>query len=77
MFSSFSLAEDAQAPEAKPPASWTGDQFKGKDKIMFGTHLTMFAKVRRSDPSEFATFLIILLGRNVGEDGISVVFYFL
>ncbi len=44
---------------------------------MFGTHLTMFAKVRCSDSSGFAAFLIILLGRNVGEDGISVVFYFL
>ncbi len=37
----------------------------------------MFAKVRRSDSSGFAAFLIILLGRNVGEDEISVVFYFL
>ncbi|KAK0215085.1 cytochrome P450 [Armillaria fumosa] len=43
-FSSFNLAEDAQASEAKPPASWVGDRAKGRDKIMFGTHLTMFAK---------------------------------
>ncbi|KAG7443919.1 cytochrome P450 [Guyanagaster necrorhizus] len=43
-FSSFSIAQDAQAPEAKPPVSWAGDQVKGRDKIMFGTHLTMFAK---------------------------------
>ncbi|KAK0489452.1 cytochrome P450 [Armillaria novae-zelandiae] len=43
-FSSFNLAEDAQASEAKPPASWVGDQIKGRDKIMFGTHLTMFAE---------------------------------
>ena len=37
----------------------------------------MFAKVNCSYLSGFAAFLIILLGRNVGEDGISVVSLYL
>ncbi|KAK0187428.1 cytochrome P450 [Armillaria mellea] len=45
-FSSFSLAMDAQPPEGIPPKSWTKapGTTKGRDKIMFGLHLTMYAK---------------------------------
>ncbi|PBK98060.1 cytochrome P450 [Armillaria gallica] len=45
-FSSFSLAMDAQPAEAIPPESWTKTPgtTKGRDKIMFGLHLTMYAK---------------------------------
>ncbi|KAK0200179.1 cytochrome P450 [Desarmillaria ectypa] len=46
-FSSFSLAMDAQPAEGKPPKSWTKTPgtTKGRDKIMFGIHLTMYSKV--------------------------------
>ncbi|KAK0202806.1 cytochrome P450 [Desarmillaria ectypa] len=45
-FSSFSLAMDAQPTEGTPPASWvkSSGTTKGRDKIMFGLHLTMYAK---------------------------------
>ncbi|KAK0488922.1 cytochrome P450 [Armillaria novae-zelandiae] len=45
-FSSFSLATDAQPAEGTPPASWvkSSGTTKGSDKIMFGLHLTMYAK---------------------------------
>ncbi|KAK0502036.1 cytochrome P450 [Armillaria luteobubalina] len=45
-FSSFSLAMDAQPVEGIPPKSWTKTPgtTKGRDKIMFGLHLTMYAK---------------------------------
>ncbi|PBK58493.1 cytochrome P450 [Armillaria solidipes] len=45
-FSSFSLATDAQPAEGIPPKSWTETPgtTKGRDKIMFGLHLTMYAK---------------------------------
>ncbi|SJL03745.1 uncharacterized protein ARMOST_07102 [Armillaria ostoyae] len=45
-FSSFSLAMDAQPAEGTPPASWvkSSGTTKGRDKIMFGLHLTMYAK---------------------------------
>ncbi|KAK0439708.1 cytochrome P450 [Desarmillaria tabescens] len=45
-FSSFSLAMDAQPAEGIPPKSWkmTPGTTKGRDKIMFGLHLTMYAK---------------------------------
>ncbi|KAK0462792.1 cytochrome P450 monooxygenase pc-3 [Armillaria novae-zelandiae] len=45
-FSSFSLATDAQPAEGIPPKSWTKapGTTKGRDKIMFGLHLTMYAK---------------------------------
>ncbi|KAK0187424.1 cytochrome P450 [Armillaria mellea] len=45
-FSSFSLATDAQPAEGIPPKSWTkiSGTTKGRDKIMFGLHLTMYAK---------------------------------
>ncbi|KAK0200214.1 cytochrome P450 [Desarmillaria ectypa] len=45
-FSSFSLAMDAQPAEGIPPKSWTKTPgtTKGRDKIMFGLHLTMYAK---------------------------------
>ncbi|KAK0481275.1 cytochrome P450 [Armillaria novae-zelandiae] len=45
-FSSFGLATDAQPAEGIPPKSWTKapGTTKGRDKIMFGLHLTMYAK---------------------------------
>ncbi|KAK0436982.1 cytochrome P450 [Desarmillaria tabescens] len=45
-FSSFSLATDAQPSEGIPPKSWTPTPgtTKGKDKIMLGIHITLFAK---------------------------------
>ncbi|KAK0481271.1 cytochrome P450 [Armillaria novae-zelandiae] len=45
-FSSFSLAMDAQPAEGIPPKTWTKapGTTKGRDKIMFGLHLTMYAK---------------------------------
>ncbi|KAK0462557.1 cytochrome P450 [Desarmillaria tabescens] len=45
-FSSFSLATDAQPSEGIPPKSWTPapGTTKGKDKIMLGIHITLFAK---------------------------------
>ncbi|KAF9005761.1 cytochrome P450 monooxygenase pc-3 [Hymenopellis radicata] len=47
-FSSFSIAEDAQTPEACPPKAWLEDKTPGstkdRDTIMFGMHLTMYAK---------------------------------
>ncbi len=38
---------DAQPAESIPPKSWTKTPgtTKGRDKIMFGLHLTMYAKV--------------------------------
>ncbi|KAF8918928.1 cytochrome P450 monooxygenase pc-3 [Mucidula mucida] len=47
-FSSFSIAEDAQLPESRPPKAWSEDETPGStkksDTIMFGMHLTMYAK---------------------------------
>ncbi|KAK0458668.1 cytochrome P450 [Desarmillaria tabescens] len=45
-FSSFSLARDAQPAEGIPPASWTPTPgtTKGRDKIMFGITITIYAK---------------------------------
>ncbi|KAK0186724.1 cytochrome P450 [Armillaria mellea] len=45
-FSSFSLARDAQPAEGIPPASWTPTPgtTKGRDKIMFGMTITIYAK---------------------------------
>ncbi|KAG7440390.1 cytochrome P450 monooxygenase pc-3 [Guyanagaster necrorhizus] len=45
-FSSFRLAPDAQPAEGIPPKNWTKTPgtTKGRDKIMFGLHLTMYAK---------------------------------
>ncbi|KAJ7745409.1 hypothetical protein DFH07DRAFT_748985, partial [Mycena maculata] len=44
-FSAVSLAPDAQPESSKPPPSWK--DCKGRqatEKIMLGTHLTMYAK---------------------------------
>ncbi|KAK0481264.1 cytochrome P450 [Armillaria novae-zelandiae] len=45
-FASFSLAGDAQPPEGVPPKSWarTPGTTKGREKIMLGIHVTMYAK---------------------------------
>ncbi|KAK0491658.1 cytochrome P450 [Armillaria novae-zelandiae] len=45
-FSSFSLAMDAQPAEGIPPANWTEmpGTTKGREKIMLGFHLTLYAK---------------------------------
>ncbi|KAJ7461739.1 cytochrome P450 [Mycena galericulata] len=43
-FKSFSLAPDAQPEETKPPASWQASQLRRREKITFGTNLTMYAK---------------------------------
>ncbi|PBK72419.1 cytochrome P450 monooxygenase pc-3 [Armillaria solidipes] len=45
-FSSFSLAMDAQPAEGIPPKNWTKmpGTTKGREKIMLGFHLTMYAK---------------------------------
>ncbi|KAJ7031177.1 cytochrome P450 [Mycena alexandri] len=43
-FSSFTLAPDAQPEDTKPPASWKSSPLKAKEKITFGTNLTMFAR---------------------------------
>ncbi|KAK0202674.1 cytochrome P450 [Desarmillaria ectypa] len=45
-FSSFSLAMDAQSAEGIPPKSWTKipGTTKGREKIMLGFHLTLYAK---------------------------------
>ncbi|KAK0489011.1 cytochrome P450 monooxygenase pc-3 [Armillaria novae-zelandiae] len=45
-FSSFSLATDAQPAEGIPPKNWTKipGTTKGRDKIMIGFHLTLYAK---------------------------------
>ncbi|KAK0184281.1 cytochrome P450 [Armillaria mellea] len=45
-FSSFSLALDAQPDEGIPPKTWTRTPgtTKGRDKIMLGTHVLLYAK---------------------------------
>ncbi|SJL17616.1 uncharacterized protein ARMOST_21170 [Armillaria ostoyae] len=45
-FSSFSLALDAQPAEGIPPKTWTRapGTTKGRDKIMLGTHVLLYAK---------------------------------
>ncbi|KAK0213265.1 cytochrome P450 [Desarmillaria ectypa] len=45
-FSSFSLATEAQPSESIPPKSWTPapGTTKGRDRIMFGIHVTLYAK---------------------------------
>ncbi|KAG7440380.1 cytochrome P450 monooxygenase pc-3 [Guyanagaster necrorhizus] len=45
-FSSFSLARDVQPAEGIPPESWTPTPgtTKGREKIMFGVHITIYAK---------------------------------
>ncbi|KAF8918955.1 cytochrome P450 monooxygenase pc-3 [Mucidula mucida] len=47
-FSSFSISEDAQLPESRPPNAWFEEKIPGatkdRDTIMFGMHLTMYAK---------------------------------
>ncbi|KAK0200210.1 cytochrome P450 [Desarmillaria ectypa] len=45
-FSSFSLALDAQPAEGIPPKSWTRSPgtTKGRDKIMLGSHILLYAK---------------------------------
>jgi len=44
-FSEFSLALDAQPADSIPPKHWADcPGRKGKEKIMFGSHLTMYAK---------------------------------
>ncbi|KAK0214450.1 cytochrome P450 [Armillaria fumosa] len=55
-FSSFSLAMDAQPPEGIPPKSWTRtpETTKGREKIMLGRHVTLYAKVF-SGPSPVTT----------------------
>ncbi|KAK0217130.1 cytochrome P450 [Armillaria fumosa] len=61
-FSSFSLARDAQPTEGIPPASWTPTPgtTKGRDKIMFGITITIYAKgglwVRMEEAKDGAMF---------------------
>ncbi|KAJ7634636.1 cytochrome P450 monooxygenase pc-3 [Roridomyces roridus] len=43
-FKSFVLAPDAQPEETKPPSSWKECPLRSREKIMFGTSLTMYAK---------------------------------
>ncbi|KAJ3512922.1 hypothetical protein NLJ89_g3244 [Agrocybe chaxingu] len=44
-FTNFRLAPDVQPPESKPPASWAEtNRPKAREKIMPGTHLTMYVK---------------------------------
>ncbi|KAJ6509736.1 cytochrome P450 monooxygenase pc-1, partial [Mycena vulgaris] len=43
-FKVFNLAPDAQPEESKPPPSWKSSPLKGREKITFGTLLTMYAK---------------------------------
>ncbi|KAJ3514971.1 hypothetical protein NLJ89_g2053 [Agrocybe chaxingu] len=44
-FTNFRLAPDVQPPESKPPGSWAAtDRPKAKEKIIPGTHLTMYVK---------------------------------
>ncbi|KAJ7466234.1 cytochrome P450 monooxygenase pc-3 [Mycena galericulata] len=43
-FKVFNLAPDAQPEDSKPPPSWKSSPLKGKEKITFGTLLTMYAK---------------------------------
>ncbi|KAK0213268.1 cytochrome P450 [Desarmillaria ectypa] len=45
-FSSFSLTTDAQPSEGIPPRSWTPapGTTKGRDRIMYGIHITLYAK---------------------------------
>ncbi|KAK0184280.1 cytochrome P450 monooxygenase pc-1 [Armillaria mellea] len=45
-FSSFSLALDAQPAEGIPPKTWTrtSGTTKGRDKIMLGAHVLLYAK---------------------------------
>ncbi|SJL12378.1 uncharacterized protein ARMOST_15804 [Armillaria ostoyae] len=60
-FSSFSLAQDAQPAEGIPPASWTPTPgtTKGREKIMFGITITIYAKgglwVRMEEAKDGAT----------------------
>ncbi|KAK0443576.1 cytochrome P450 [Armillaria borealis] len=60
-FSSFSLAQDAQPAEGVPPASWTPapGTTKGRDKIMLGITITIYAKgglwVRMEEAKDGAT----------------------
>ncbi|KAK0502032.1 cytochrome P450 [Armillaria luteobubalina] len=60
-FSSFSLAMDAQPPQGIPPKSWTRTPgtTKGREKIMLGRHLSLYAKaglwVRMEEAKEEAT----------------------
>lgn len=45
-FSGFSLATDEMPDEAMAPKHWANSPgAKGREKIMFGMHLTMYAKV--------------------------------
>ncbi|KAK0214455.1 cytochrome P450 [Armillaria fumosa] len=46
-FSSFTLALDSQPVEGIPPKTWTRTPgtTKGRDKIMLGTHVLLYAKV--------------------------------
>ncbi|KAJ7196989.1 cytochrome P450 monooxygenase pc-3 [Mycena pura] len=43
-FKAFHFAPDAQPESSKPPASWKSSPVKAKEKITFGTSLTMYAK---------------------------------
>ncbi|KAJ6607884.1 cytochrome P450 [Mycena sp. CBHHK59/15] len=43
-FSAFSLAPEAQPEATKPPPSWKSSPLKSREKITFGTSLTMYAK---------------------------------
>ncbi|KAK6996014.1 glycosyltransferase family 39 protein [Favolaschia claudopus] len=43
-FKAFSLATQAQPEDSKPPASWKSSPLKAREKITFGTLLTMFVK---------------------------------
>ncbi|KAK0184289.1 cytochrome P450 monooxygenase pc-1 [Armillaria mellea] len=60
-FASFSFAVDAQPPEGIPPKSWTRSPgtTKGREKIMLGINVTLYAKaglwVRMEEAKEEAT----------------------
>jgi len=43
-FKAFHFAPDAQPESSKPPASWKSSPVKAKEKITFGTSLTIYAK---------------------------------
>ena len=62
-FSSFSLATDEMPDEAFPPKRWEDSPgAKGKEKIMFGTHITMYAKVSATTAMSLVVLIILPQG---------------
>jgi hypothetical protein len=74
-FSGFTLAEDAQPADSRPPAEWSKCKgTKGKDKIVPAMHITLYVKVRYLIHIVFIECIMLKVmlcyaGRAVGENG--------